>query len=82
VLLGRAILRSDCPHLAGMRMPDLGTRMTAPAFHIRVFNLVATLRLFSSACLDGMARLLKRLLPNRVQKTDPSRPRYLDESAA
>jgi phosphate:Na+ symporter len=28
-----------------------------------------------------MARLLKKLLPNRVQETDPSPPRYLDESA-
>jgi phosphate:Na+ symporter len=31
--------------------------------------------------LDTLARLLKKLLPNRVQETDPSRPRYLDESA-
>jgi phosphate:Na+ symporter len=31
--------------------------------------------------LDGMARLLKKLLPDRVRETDPSRPRYLDESA-
>jgi phosphate:Na+ symporter len=28
-----------------------------------------------------MAVLLKRLLPDRVQETDPSRPRYLDETA-
>ena len=28
-----------------------------------------------------MARLLKRLLPERVQEADPARPRYLDESA-
>jgi phosphate:Na+ symporter len=28
-----------------------------------------------------MARLLKKLLPDRVRETDPSRPRYLDESA-
>src|SRR6202023_964614 len=31
--------------------------------------------------LDGLATLLKKLLPDRVQETDPSRPRYLDESA-
>jgi phosphate:Na+ symporter len=31
--------------------------------------------------LDAMARLLRKLFPNRVQATDPSRPRYLDESA-
>jgi phosphate:Na+ symporter len=31
--------------------------------------------------LDGMARMLERLLPERVPEADPSRPRYLDESA-
>jgi phosphate:Na+ symporter len=31
--------------------------------------------------LDGLAGLLKKLIPNRVQETDPSRPRYLDEGA-
>ncbi|HMH96870.1 MAG TPA: Na/Pi cotransporter family protein [Bradyrhizobium sp.] len=55
--------------------PDLA-KMTA-GFHI-AFN-VATAIIFIG--LDGMARLLKKLLPNRVQQTDPSRPRYLDESA-
>ncbi|NOJ40366.1 Na/Pi cotransporter family protein [Bradyrhizobium australiense] len=47
-------------------------------FHI-AFN-VATALLFIGL-LDGMARLLKRLLPERVKATDPSGPRYLDESA-
>src|SRR3954447_25513045 len=47
-------------------------------FHI-AFN-VATAIVFIGL-LDGIARLLKKLLPKRVQKTDPSRPRYLDESA-
>jgi phosphate:Na+ symporter len=56
--------------------PDLA-KMTA-GFHI-AFN-VATAVIFIGL-LDGMARLLKRLLPSRVQETDPSRPRYLDESA-
>ena len=56
--------------------PDLA-KMTA-GFHI-AFN-VATAIIFIGL-LDGMARLLKKLLPNRVQETDPSRPRYLDESA-
>ena len=28
-----------------------------------------------------ISRLLERLLPKRAQETDPSRPRYLDESA-
>src|SRR5205823_3016656 len=31
--------------------------------------------------LDGMARLLESLLPDRPREADPSRPRYLDESA-
>ena len=47
-------------------------------FHI-AFN-VATAVLFIGL-LDGMARLLKKLLPERVRETDPSGPRYLDESA-
>jgi phosphate:Na+ symporter len=47
-------------------------------FHI-AFN-VATAIVFIGL-LDGMARLLKKLLPTRVQETDPLRPRYLDESA-
>jgi phosphate:Na+ symporter len=47
-------------------------------FHV-AFN-VATAILFIGL-LDGMARMLKTLLPVRVQHADPSRPRYLDESA-
>ncbi|WP_314959636.1 Na/Pi cotransporter family protein [Bradyrhizobium cosmicum] len=56
--------------------PDLA-RMTA-AFHI-AFN-VGTAVLFIGL-LDTMSRLLTRLLPDRVQETDPARPRYLDETA-
>ena len=56
--------------------PDLA-KMTAE-FHI-AFN-VATAVIFIGL-LDGMARLLKNLLPDRVLETDPSRPRYLDDSA-
>ena len=56
--------------------PDLAKMTTE--FHI-AFNM-ATAVLFIGL-LDGMARLLKKLLPNRVQETDPLRPRYLDESA-
>ncbi|WP_213775392.1 Na/Pi cotransporter family protein [Bradyrhizobium sp. dw_78] len=56
--------------------PDLA-KMTAE-FHI-AFN-VATAIVFIGL-LDNMARLLKNLLPKRVQETDPSRPRYLDDSA-
>lgn len=56
--------------------PDLA-RMIA-AFHI-VFN-VGTAVIFVGL-LDTMSRLLTRLLPDRVQETDPARPRYLDETA-
>lgn len=56
--------------------PDLA-KLTAE-FHI-AFN-VATAIIFIGL-LDPMARLLKKLLPNRVQEANPSRPRYLDESA-
>jgi len=56
--------------------PDFA-KLTAE-FHI-AFN-VATAIIFIGL-LDPMARLLKKLLPNRVQEADPSRPRYLDESA-
>jgi hypothetical protein len=52
-------------------------RLTAE-FHI-AFN-VATEIVFIGL-LDGMARLLEKLLPNRVQEADPSRPRHLGESA-
>ncbi|MDE2241007.1 MAG: Na/Pi cotransporter family protein [Bradyrhizobium sp.] len=56
--------------------PDLA-KMTAE-FHT-IFN-IATAILFIGL-LDSMAGLLKKLLPNRIQETAPSRPRYLDESA-
>ena len=62
--------------LLGAWQPDLA-KATA-LFHI-VFN-VATAVVFIGL-LDGMARLLKRLLPTRVLEADPSRPRYLDDSA-
>jgi len=56
--------------------PDLA-KLTAE-FHI-AFN-VATAIIFIGL-LDGMAMLLKKILPDRARETDPSRPRYLDESA-
>jgi len=56
--------------------PDLA-KATA-LFHI-AFNVV-TAALFIGL-LDGMAQLLKRLLPERVKEADASGPRYLDESA-
>jgi phosphate:Na+ symporter len=56
--------------------PDLA-RMTAE-FHI-AFNLVTAVLFIG--LLDGMAMLLKKLLPERVREADPSRPRYLDDTA-
>src|SRR5438445_10279127 len=56
--------------------PDLA-RMTA-AFHI-AFN-VGTAVVFIGL-LDAMSRLLSWLLPDRVREADPTRPRYLDETA-
>jgi phosphate:Na+ symporter len=56
--------------------PDLA-KATA-TFHI-AFNF-ATAVLFIGL-LDGLARVLKALLPQQKQEVDPLRPRYLDESA-
>jgi phosphate:Na+ symporter len=75
ILLVAPFLRPIAEHLQAFQ-PDLA-KATAE-FHI-AFN-VATAILFIGL-LDGMARLLKRLLPRRLQETDPSRPRYLDETA-
>ena len=57
-------------------LPDLA-KLTA-LFHI-AFN-VATAIIFVGA-LDALAKLLTRLLPDRVKDTDPAVPRYLDETA-
>jgi phosphate:Na+ symporter len=75
VLLVAPLLRPIAGLLQGWQ-PD-PAKMTAE-FHT-VFN-IATAIIFIGA-LDGMAGLLQKLLPNRIQETDPSRPRYLDESA-
>ena len=56
--------------------PDLA-KMTA-GFHI-AFNVVTAIIFIG--LLDHMARLLRKLFLNKLQATDPSRPRYLDESA-
>jgi phosphate:Na+ symporter len=78
-LVGVALVAPFLRPLAGILQgwqPD-PAKLTAE-FHI-AFN-VATAVLFMGL-LDGVAALLKRLLPDRVQETDPSRPRYLDDSA-
>jgi len=75
VLLVAPFLHPIADHLQSWQ-PD-AAKATA-LFHI-AFNF-ATAALFIGL-LDGMARLLKTLLPKRAQGVDPSRPRYLDESA-
>jgi phosphate:Na+ symporter len=75
ILLVAPFLHPIADHLQSWQ-PD-AAKATA-LFHI-AFNF-ATAALFIGL-LDGMARLLKALLPKRAQETDPSRPRYLDESA-
>jgi phosphate:Na+ symporter len=75
ILLVAPLLRPITEALQAWQ-PDLA-KATAE-FHI-AFN-VATAVIFIGL-LDPMAKLLKKLLPNRVMEADPSRPRYLDESA-
>src|SRR6201746_2455155 len=75
VLLVAPLLRPITETLQAWQ-PDLA-KATAE-FHI-AFN-VGTAIVFIGL-LDPMAKMLKRLLPNRIVEADPSRPRYLDESA-
>jgi phosphate:Na+ symporter len=75
VLLVMPFLRPVSDQLQALQ-PDLA-KLTAE-FHI-AFN-VATAIVFIGL-LDGLARLLTWMLPDRVQDADPARPRYLDESA-
>src|SRR3954447_24553928 len=56
--------------------PDLA-KLTA-AFHI-AFNVA--MAIIFIGLLDGLSALLKKAFPDRPPETDPSRPRYLDESA-
>jgi phosphate:Na+ symporter len=75
VLLVAPFLGTIAAHLQHWQ-PDLA-KLTAE-FHV-AFN-VATAIIFMGL-LDGLAGLLTRILPDRVQEADPSRPRYLDEGA-
>jgi phosphate:Na+ symporter len=75
ILLVAPFLQPIADHLIAWQ-PDLA-KATA-LFHI-AFN-VATAVLFMGL-LDGMARLLKNLLPERVKEAGETGPRYLDESA-
>jgi phosphate:Na+ symporter len=75
IVLVLPFLRPISEH-AQVWQPDLA-KLTAE-FHV-AFNL-ATAILFIGV-LDNLSRLLTKLLPDRVQAEDPSRPRYLDETA-
>jgi phosphate:Na+ symporter len=75
VLLVAPFLHPIAEHLQAWQ-PD-AARLTA-GFHV-VFNL-ATAVIFIGM-LDGMARLLRWLLPDRVAQDNPTQPRYLDEGA-
>lgn len=56
--------------------PDLSKFVAQ--FHI-AFNVVTAI--IFVGLLDVLAKLLRWLLPDRVHEADPSRPKYLDESA-
>ena len=75
ILLVAPLLRPITEALQAWQ-PDLA-KATAE-FHI-AFN-VATAVIFIGL-LDPMAKMLKKLLPNRAPDADPARPRYLDDSA-
>jgi phosphate:Na+ symporter len=75
VLLVMPFLRPLADQLQALQ-PDLAK--LAAEFHI-AFN-VGTAIVFIGL-LDGMAHLLTWMLPDRVREADPSRPRYLDETA-
>ncbi len=75
VLLVAPFLRPIADWLQNWQ-PDLA-KMTAE-FHT-IFNIAIAILFIG--LLDSMANLLKKLLPSRIKEPDPSRPRYLDESA-
>ena len=75
VLLVAPFLRPIADWLPNWQ-PDLA-KMTAE-FHT-IFNIAIAILFIG--LLDSMADLLKKLLPSRIKEPDPSRPRYLDESA-
>ena len=78
-LVGVVVVLPLLRPLAGLLQawqPDLA-RATAE-FHIAFNVLTAVLFI---GLLDTLAALLRRVLPDRVQEADPSKARYLDESA-
>ncbi|WP_065756215.1 Na/Pi cotransporter family protein [Bradyrhizobium paxllaeri] len=75
ILVVAPFLQPIVDHLTAWQ-PD-AAKATA-LFHI-AFNVVTALVFIG--LLDVMARLLKKLLPERVKEADALGPRYLDESA-
>jgi phosphate:Na+ symporter len=75
IVLVAPFLRPLAGHLQSLQ-PDL-SKLVAE-FHI-TFNV--GIAIIFIGLLDGVARLLKWLLPDKVQEDDPARPRYLDETA-
>ncbi|CAH2598620.1 Na/Pi cotransporter family protein [Rhodovastum atsumiense] len=75
VVVTLAVLPRLAPVLAAM--PGDAARLVAD-FHT-LFNLVLATLLFP--LLPAYARLLRRLLPARVDPADPARPLYLDAAA-
>jgi phosphate:Na+ symporter len=75
VLLVAPFLHPIAEHLQAWQ-PD-AAKLTAE-FHV-AFNLATAIAFIG--LLNGMARLLTRLLPDRIAQDNPAQPRYLDESA-
>jgi phosphate:Na+ symporter len=75
ILLVAPFLPQIVEHLPAWQ-PDLA-KLTAE-FHM-AFNIATAIIFFG--LLDGLARILTWLLPDRVPEADPAQPRYLDESA-
>jgi phosphate:Na+ symporter len=75
ILLVAPFLRQIMEYLSAWQ-PDLA-KLTAE-FHM-AFNVATAIIFFG--LLDGLARILTWLLPDRVPEADPAQPRYLDEAA-
>jgi phosphate:Na+ symporter len=75
ILLVAPFLRQIMEYLSAWQ-PDLA-KLTAE-FHMAL-NVATAIIFFG--LLDGLARILTWLLPDRVPEADPAQPRYLDEAA-
>ena len=78
-MVGVLLVAPFVPELAvhlGAYQPDLA-KLTA-GFHM-AFNIATAMLLIGP--LDGIARLLQRVFPDRTPDADPAQPKYLDETA-